>query len=481
MNRDLREDEIAILPCPVQHWICTLKLQKLKNPASNIPADTNIILEDVPLLNLNPLCDEELSIDLDESTTILKNISRDAARTFTDLKYFSCVCCNAVSLLEELLLSLHIEFGYCQGMNFIAGYFLYHLRKCEDKTLLKTSKYILLELFNNPKYDLRSSFQPGMLQVQIRIYQFNSLFNTYLPELFYHFKEKEIGSDYFVIAFMIPLFTNKFPFAFLEKFFTFFLEDGWRVVFSSLLFVLSYFQQELLDMKITLLSHFFQRSNKRLSCLAEIFSREMLISKFNITDTKLADLECEFISLKLGLNSVCSSPIRINEVNLAVFEEANEQPVLDNIQSKFSSFNYKTQCETSLLKSKIEVVNREKHKLRRLRLKLDKKINHILLEMQDNLLAKHAIQNQLSICARLENINNQDIAQMKEKLLWITEEISEKRAIISKLQHKSQDILILTEELKEKKCRFSEQLLVVLNSAEAARIAGIQKLKSLVA
>lgn len=139
---------------------------------------------------------------------------------------------KAYSLLDE-------EVGYCQGLSFIAGILLLHVRFTRifsflihhlllarqnihsDCFLIQMSEdqaFIMLRhlMFRR---NLRQQYLPDMAGLQVQLYQLTRLLKDYLPELYEHFDKHEISPILYAAPWILTIFASQFPLGFVVRVF----------------------------------------------------------------------------------------------------------------------------------------------------------------------------------------------------------------------------------------------------------------------
>lgn len=92
------------------------------------------------------------------------------------------------------------EIEYCQGMNFVAGFFFLFFR---DET---HSFKALLGLIQ--RFDLTKLFNQKLPILKEYFYTTDRIISMYVPDLHAHFKNETISSSLFCSAWFITLFSN---------------------------------------------------------------------------------------------------------------------------------------------------------------------------------------------------------------------------------------------------------------------------------
>ena len=128
--------------------------------------------------------------DLVKQTTIHQHaILLDLGRTFPShtnfAKKFGCGQLALFNVLKAYSV-LDAEVGYCQGLSFIVGIVLIHVKNEEEKAF-RLLKFLLVDL------NFRDQYKPDMMQLQKHMYQLTRLLNKYLPDLYAHFDANDIS------------------------------------------------------------------------------------------------------------------------------------------------------------------------------------------------------------------------------------------------------------------------------------------------
>ena len=198
--------------------------------------------------------------------------------------------------------------GYCQGMNFILS-FLYEINQNEEDCF-----YIMLGLLTIT--DFMEIFVGDLNKLKIFFYILEKLIYLKLPEIYECLKIYNVSMNYFSSPYFITLFTNVYPsFSEIEnkvliKTWDFFIIQGWKSFFSSLLAILEYNKEGILKCKgDELMTYLITKMAK-----SDIFKSEnvekfcKLRKKFKITFNIIKNLEEE-----IGIEST------IKDVNLNTF------------------------------------------------------------------------------------------------------------------------------------------------------------------
>lgn len=154
-----------------------------------------------------------------EWTPFVKIIGRDLNRTFPEIKMFREKGGYGQMKLGRVLrayAAYDIQVGYCQGLTFLAGPLLLHM---DDRSAFCT----MIQLMED--YELRSMFTADMAGLQLRMYQFESLFSEQFPELYNHFKTLNVSNIY-ASQWFLSFFAVTCPLAMLVRMFDLVFAEG---------------------------------------------------------------------------------------------------------------------------------------------------------------------------------------------------------------------------------------------------------------
>ncbi|KAI9323784.1 rab-GTPase-TBC domain-containing protein [Dichotomocladium elegans] len=140
-----------------------------------------------------------------EHTPYERIIQRDLARTFPNVDMFKKEGGDGQQALERVLKAYSLydsHVGYCQGLAFLVGPLLMNMPEqqafCVFVRLMET-------------YDMRTMFTLNMEGLQLRLYQFTSLFSQILPELSDHLVNHAVHSPMYASQWFLTLFAYAFP------------------------------------------------------------------------------------------------------------------------------------------------------------------------------------------------------------------------------------------------------------------------------
>ena len=90
------------------------------------------------------------------------------------------------------------EVGYCQGLSFIVGVLLIHVKNSEENAF-ELLKFLLIDL------NLREQYKPDMLAFQKHMYQFTRLLHDLSYEIYSHLEENDVTTSLYAA----PWFLSK--------------------------------------------------------------------------------------------------------------------------------------------------------------------------------------------------------------------------------------------------------------------------------
>ncbi|CAI2381472.1 unnamed protein product [Moneuplotes crassus] len=171
-------------------------------------------------------------------------ITLDVQRSFNNTEMISRE--NLSNILKTYAF-YNPEIEYCQGMNFLAGFFYFYY-KDEEKAFKA-----MLGLIN--KFDLTELFNTTLPRLKLYFYVLDRLISMYLPELHEHFKNEYITSSLFSSAWFITCFCNTISHQNTSNlnnnilfFWDNFVIDGYVVIFKVAIVLLGLFEDKLLPL-----------------------------------------------------------------------------------------------------------------------------------------------------------------------------------------------------------------------------------------
>ena len=183
---------------------------------------------------------------------------------------------------------------YCQGMNFIVA-FLYDLTNDEELSFI-----LFKSLIENT--NLKQIYDRKFELLHCHFYILERLISFYLPLLKQKFDEIQMNIDCFVSAYFLTLFSNVFILnnnckKFMIFIFENFMLKGWKIIFKSLLALLKYNEEEIMNKKEEgeILNYVIQNLRKSNIFLDENFEMFLKIyNNFDVNNNIINDLKEEY-------------------------------------------------------------------------------------------------------------------------------------------------------------------------------------------
>ena len=239
---------------------------------------------------------EEIKENITFNPKVIKNletIQMDAIRTTfdsnNDLNQIRLG--NLLKALEYTLPSVN----YSQGMNYIGAFFLSITNNEEE------SFYLFLSLLISTEYG--KLFEKDLEKFQKYFYVFDRLVCILLPELQYHFQEKNISSSHFLTPSLITLFTHIYntikdrnnPLILL-RIFDMFIFSGWKSVIKVGITLLKNYALKLMNLSSEeLLSYLINGICKNVFFQNEYYDDLMnMLIKFKIDNYLISNIENEY-------------------------------------------------------------------------------------------------------------------------------------------------------------------------------------------
>ena len=167
-------------------------------------------------------------------------IVRDIDRTFHTIFFEDQNGKEGTKRVLEALCSIDQNEGYCQGMNFIIGA-LYYLLRNESQCF-----YIFNSILNSNLYQYNRIFADNTPDYHCRVHQINYYVKKYIPEVYYHFKKKDIPFDIIYSRWILTLFGNYLNLDRLDFPWTCFFVDKWKGLIKICLIFIYELKDELI-------------------------------------------------------------------------------------------------------------------------------------------------------------------------------------------------------------------------------------------
>ncbi|XP_070602663.1 ecotropic viral integration site 5 protein homolog isoform X2 [Erythrolamprus reginae] len=106
-------------------------------------------------------------------------------------------------------------------------------------------------------YRLRELFKPSMAELGLCMYQFESMIQEQLPELFMHFQAQSFHTSMYASSWFLTIFLTSFPLPIATRIFDIFMSEGLEIVFRVGVALLQMNQAELMQLDMEgMLQHF---------------------------------------------------------------------------------------------------------------------------------------------------------------------------------------------------------------------------------
>lgn len=192
--------------------------------------------------NYNKLLNNLFLLEKKTSNLIQLDIRR------TSFKYNKEEGRKAIDNILKCFVLNEKNLNYCQGMNHLCA-FIYELFENEEESF-----YFFIGLMNDGKY--YEIFSKNYQILNTYFFVLEKLILLFLPEIYMHFKENQATINTFSSSYFITLFTNLYYLNINEnydkviiKIWDDFLLSGWKSIFVTILCMLKYHKNEILEYK----------------------------------------------------------------------------------------------------------------------------------------------------------------------------------------------------------------------------------------
>jgi hypothetical protein len=257
---------------------------------------------------------------------ILKNaknntqIEKDLNRTFINVDQKEK---NLKKLRNVLNCINKYNNGYCQGMNYIAGFLLKITNFDEVETF-----YILKNILK----DTKGYFENGFPLLKKNIYLFDLYFKKLYPKLYNHFQKYEIMYDFWIGKWFQTLFALQFPFEELSCIWDILLVKGFDYIIYISLAIIDIFEKKLLKLEDTseILNFFENMINPK----ETIPIKKIQFEEYNYNIILLNKIFSKASKIKENIkeNNINQEKIKINNnnINKEGFYLKNEKNNIDS-------------------------------------------------------------------------------------------------------------------------------------------------------
>ena len=166
--------------------------------------------------NLLKISDGELDVKGEN----LRQIRKDTSRTYSGTMTFDQKD-KILNKLENVLRAFSNydnSIKYCQGMNFIVGFFLYH---CEEHIAF----WLFVSLIE--EYDLRRVFMENFPGLKLHVKRVEAILQNEYPHYWENFEKIGAKVEIFMLEWLFSLFSSLIPLELQTDFYKGFFSQGW--------------------------------------------------------------------------------------------------------------------------------------------------------------------------------------------------------------------------------------------------------------
>ena len=162
---------------------------------------------------------------LDINGENLRQIRKDTTRTYPTSITFNQKG-KILNKLENVLKAFSNydnSIKYCQGMNFIVGFFLYH---CEEHIAF----WLFVSLIE--EYDLRHIYMENFPGLKLHVKRIEAILKKEYPFYWENFKKIDVKVEIFMVEWLFSLFSSLIPMELLMDFYKGFFSQGWKFFYK---------------------------------------------------------------------------------------------------------------------------------------------------------------------------------------------------------------------------------------------------------
>lgn len=172
-------------------------------------------------------------------------IEKDLNRTFPQLEEFDESKKKELARMMCGYANLYPTVGYCQGMNFIAGFLL--LAAGEHGISAEDAFFLFVRIM--AKYQASLLFCEGLPLLKLYTFQFGRMMQQHFPEVHRHFHQNSITPELYVTKWILTVFTQPLPFDAAARIWDLVICDGLHIVVLMSLANVSLLQSRLLKVE----------------------------------------------------------------------------------------------------------------------------------------------------------------------------------------------------------------------------------------
>ena len=166
--------------------------------------------------NLLKINDDLLDINGDNLRQIRKDTTRTYPSTITFNEKYKIL--NKLENVLKAFSNYDNSIKYCQGMNFIVGFFLYH---CEEHIAF----WLFVSLIE--EYDLRHVFMENFPGLKLHVKRVEAILKNEYLSYWENFEKMDVKVEIFLVEWLFSLFSSLIPLELLMDFYKGFFSQGW--------------------------------------------------------------------------------------------------------------------------------------------------------------------------------------------------------------------------------------------------------------
>ncbi|CAE7187136.1 Tbc1d10b [Symbiodinium pilosum] len=153
-------------------------------------------------------------------------IEKDLDRTFPGLEDFDDRKKRELANMLRAHAGLFPSVGYCQGMNFVAGFLLLVAGRVPDAS--KDAFFLLVQMM--VKYRANLLFCDGLPLLKLHTFQYRTLLQRLFPDVHRHFMENQITPELYLTKWILTVFTQPLCFDAAARVWDLIVCDGLQAV-----------------------------------------------------------------------------------------------------------------------------------------------------------------------------------------------------------------------------------------------------------
>jgi len=408
------------------------------------------------------------------SQSIEAEIWRDVRRTFPRRPLFNQPGGAGQTLLAHVLKQcaiLNTDIGYCQGMNYVAAVLVSEALEFDEslddlsgRQVVKTYSYLdskveenilwlMHALIHTPRYRMRGLWRKGVPALKLRLFQFDCLVQSILPVLHAHFNKLNLKPEQYCSQWFVTLFASTHRLQLLRRIWDLFLLEGWSFLFKVAMASLSVRQSQLLKMDLEGASKFFREQKLKGGFSVPLDELLECTKKLYIPDQQLDMLEQKF---------------KYEEAMYLLTQKTSTLPKTSVL--KFRRMEQVALADAAVLRQKVELAIEALAKAQRLA--EGTQISVSRFESRLGLLKEHA----MALTAILDTTRPSERSELQEQIDGIKtqEDAIMPEYRVSLMAHEATKVM--HDEALQRKTRFGQQLVIVLEDWEDRRVKAVIQL-----